>query len=135
MPDKKQPKPKFVLFDAKGQILGRFAVDVARTLSGKNKVDFTPNVGGNDWAIVINSDKIRLTGEKAKKKVYWHHTGFPGGIKKATFEEMMEKDSTKVIQHAVVGMMPKNKLSTQAAKRLRIYKDDQHPYTNKISKK
>jgi large subunit ribosomal protein L13 len=127
-----QEKPEYKLFDAKGQILGRFAVKIAKYLAGKNEIDFTPNIGGNGWAIVINSDKVRLSAEKAKKKIYWHHTGFPGGIKSATFEEMMAKDSTKVIQKAVKGMMPKNKLSAAAEKRLRIFKDENHTYAKQL---
>lgn len=124
----KQVNPEYKLFDAKGKILGRFAVEIARFLSGKDKVDYTPHIGGNAWAIVINSDKVRLSAEKAKKKIYYRHSGYPGGIYQRTFEEMMEKDSREVITHAVKGMMPKNKLSTKALTRLRVFKDDQHNY-------
>ncbi len=130
----KQGKPEYKLFDAKGQILGRFAVDIAKYLSGKTARDFTPNIGGKDWAIVINADKVRLSADKAKKKIYYHHTGFPGGIKSATFEEMMAKDSTKVIEKAVKGMMSKNKLSIAALKRLRISKDGDHSYAKQLEK-
>lgn len=130
-----QTRPEYKLFDAKGQILGRFAVEVAKYLSGKNEIDFTPNIGGKGWAIIINADKVRLSGDKAKKKIYYHHTGFPGGIKSATFEEMMIKDSRKVIDKAVMGMMPKNKLSQAAQKRLRIFKDENHDYTKQLEKK
>jgi large subunit ribosomal protein L13 len=132
---KEAAKPQYILFNAKGKILGRFAVEVARTLSGKGKIDFAPNVGGNDWAIVINSDKIILSGEKASKKIYYRHSGYPGSIRQMTFEERMEKDSTKVIFDAVKGMLPKNKLSREALKRLRVYKDDKHEFENKLSKK
>ncbi len=118
-------KPQYVIFDAKDQILGRLAVEIAQFLSGKNKIDFSPNVGGSDFAVVINSDRVRLSGEKAAKKKYYRHSSYPGAIKEATFEEMMEKDSTKVIELAVKGMLPKNKLSREALKRLRIFKDDQ----------
>lgn len=123
---------QYILFDAKGKILGRLATEIAKVLSGKNKVDFAPNVGGSDWAIVINSDKVRLSGEKAKKKIYWRHTGYPGGIKQRTFEEAMGEDSREVIKHAVEGMLPKNKLSSRAMKRLRIFKDDKHTFGKKI---
>jgi large subunit ribosomal protein L13 len=127
-------EPEFILFDAKGKVLGRFAVEIAKALSGKNEVDFEPRIGGKDWAIVINSDKVRLTGDKENKKIYWRHSGFPGGIYKTTFKEMMEKDSTIVIEKAVRGMLPKNKLSIEALKRLRIFKGEENPYQDKIKK-
>jgi len=126
--------PKFILFDAKGQILGRLSCEIAKVLSGKNKVDFEPRLGGSDWVVVVNSDQVRLSGEKASKKVYWRHSGFPGGIYKSTFKEMMEKDSTLVIQKAVKGMMPKNKLSVEAMKRLRVFENEDHPYKDKLEK-
>lgn len=125
-------QPKYVLFDAKGKILGRLATEIAKVLSGKGKVDFEPRVGGSDWAVVINSDRVRLSGEKAGKKIYWRHSGYPGGIYKETFEDLMKRDSTKVIFSAVEGMLPKNKLSRKALKRLRVFKDEKHPYDNKL---
>lgn len=121
-------EPKYILFDAKGKILGRLATEIARVLSGKNKVDFEPRIGGSDWAVVINSDRVRLSGEKADKKIYWRHSGYPGGIYKETFAELVERDSTKVIFSAVEGMLPKNKLLKKALKRLRVFKDGKHPY-------
>ncbi len=126
--------PKFVLFDAKGKILGRLATEIVGVLSGKKEVDYEPRNGGKDWVIVINSDEVRLSGEKESKKIYWRHSGFPGGIYKATFQEMKEKDSTLIIEKAVRGMMPKNKLSREALKRLRIFKKEKHLYEDKISK-
>jgi len=117
---KNEQSPEYIVFDAKGKILGRLAVEIAKTLSGKDKVDYTPNVGGSAWAIVINSDKVRLSGNKAKKKVYWKHSGYPGGIKSITFDDLVKKDSPKVIELAVKGMLPKNKLSREALKRLRV---------------
>lgn len=127
-------EPRFILFDAKGKVLGRLAVEIARVLSGKNEVDYEPRIGGKDWAIIINSDKVRLTGDKENKKIYWHHSGFPGGIYQATFKEMMDKDSTLVIEKAVKGMLPKNKLSVEAMKRLRIFKGEENPYKDKLEK-
>jgi large subunit ribosomal protein L13 len=131
---KEENTVKFVLFDAKGKILGRLATEIARVLSGKNEVDYEPRNGGSDWVVVINSDKVRLSGEKESKKIYWRHSGFPGGIYQATFQEMKEKNSTLIIEKAVKGMLPKNKLSKEAMKRLRIFKDEKHPYGDKISK-
>jgi large subunit ribosomal protein L13 len=130
---KNTTQPKYFLFDAKGQILGRMATQIAKVLSGKNEVDFTPNIGGKDWVIVINSDNVRLSGEKSKKKIYYRHSGYPGGIYSATFEEMMEKDSRNVIFKAVEGMLPKNKLSSQAMTRLRVHKGAEHAYEGKIT--
>ena len=126
-------KVEYHLVDAKGQILGRIATQIAKILSGKNEVDFTPNVGGKDWVVVINSDRVRLSAEKGDKKIYWKHTGYPGGIYKTTFNEQMEKDSTKVIFDAVKGMLPKNKLSFKAMKRLRVFKDENHSFGKKIT--
>lgn len=126
-------KVEYYLFDAKGQILGRMATQIAKILSGKNKPDFTPNIGGCDWVVVVNSDRVRLSAEKGKKKIYWRHSGYPGGIYKRTFEEQMEIDSTKVIVDAVKGMMPKNKLSTAAMKRLRVFKNEENPFEKKIT--
>lgn len=131
---KQTTQPNYVLFDAKGQILGRLATKIAKLLSGKNEVNFQPNVGGQDWAIVINSDRVRLSAEKGKKKIYYRHSGFPGGIYSATFDEMMKKDSRQVIHHAVKGMLPKNKLSSAALTRLRVYKEEAHDYADKITK-
>lgn len=125
--------PKYILFNAKGKILGRLATQIAKVLSGKNEVDYTPNIGGKDWAIVINSDKVELSGEKEGKKLYYRHSGYPGSIRSITFEERMKKDSQGIIYGAVRGMMPKNKLSSEALKRLRIYKDEKHEFESKIS--
>ncbi len=124
--------PKYVIFNAEGKILGRLATEIAKVLSGKNKVDFMPNMGGSDWAIVINSDKIRLSGSKAKKKLYWKHSGYPGGIKSINFDDLLKKDSTKIIELAVKGMLPKNKLSREAMKRLRVFKNEKHNFGRQI---
>jgi large subunit ribosomal protein L13 len=131
--DQKQVS-EFFLFDAKGKILGRLATEIAKVLSGKNKVDFEPRLGGKDWVVVINSDLVRLSGDKEDKKLYWRYSGYPGGIYKATFKEMLAKDSTRIIEKAVKGMLPKNKLSIDAMKRLRIFKDENHTYEGQISK-
>lgn len=126
-------RAKYHLIDAQGEILGRLATRIAKILSGKNEVDFAPNVGGRDWVVVINSDGVRLSGEKAKKKIYWRHSGYPGGIRSLTFAEMMEKDSRKVILKAVKGMLPKNKLSEKAMTRLLVYKDGEHEQAEKLN--
>lgn len=124
---------KYIVVDAKGQILGRMSTKIAKILAGKNKVDYEPHVGGSDWVIVINSDKVRLSGEKAKKKIYYRHSGYPGGIYEKTFATLMEEDSRKVITHAVEGMLPKNKLTAKAMKRLRVFKDEKHTYEKMVA--
>lgn len=133
MKAEKKSEVEYHLLDAKGKILGRLATEIAKILSGKNKVDFAPNVGGCDWVVVVNSDRVRLSAEKGKKKIYWRHTGYPGGILKTTFDEQIEKDSTKVIFDAVKGMMPKNKLSATAMSRLRVFKDEKHSFEKEIA--
>lgn len=119
---------KTILFDAKGKILGRLSSDVARVLSGKDRVDYTPNVDRGARVIVINSDKIVLTGAKEKDKKYYHHTGYSGGIKEINVSDQREKDSTWLIEHAVKGMLPKNKLAKLMMKHLHVYTDDNHKY-------
>lgn len=126
--------PEYVVFDANGKILGRLATEIAKVLSGKGRVNFQPNVGGLDWAIIINSDKVRLSGAKAKNKIYHKHSGYPGGITSISFEDLIKKDSTKVIELAVKGMLPKNKLSQTAVKRLRIFKGKNHDFDRYIKK-
>ena len=132
---KKETTPEYIIFDAKGKILGRLAVEIAKVLSGKNKVDYTPNIGGSAWAIIINSDQVRLSGNKAKQKIYWKHSGYPGGISSIIFDDLLKKDSTKVIEFAVKGMLPKNKLSREALKRLRVFKDAKHNFGNRVVSK
>ena len=134
MSNKENNNPEYVVFDAKGKILGRLATKIAKTLSGKGKVDFQPNVGGSDWAIVVNSDKVRLSGAKTKNKIYHKHSGYPGGITSIIFDDLVKKDSTKVIELAVKGMLPKNKLSRAAMKRLRVFKGENHDFDRYIKK-
>lgn len=120
------PNRKYHLFDAQGKVLGRLAVEIARTLSGKNKVNFAPNVDGGDFVVVVNSNKVEVTGNKAKDKKYYRFSGYPGGITAVTFEELLKKDSRKIITRAVYGMLPKNKLRSRMLKRLLVYKDEKH---------
>lgn len=119
---------KFNLFDAEKENLGRMATKIARVLRGKNKVDFTPNIDAGDFAVVINSDKLQVTGNKMEGKIYHYYSGYPGGIRSVKLKDQMEKDSTKVIKMAVYGMLPKNKLRDSMIKRLLIYKDDKHEH-------
>lgn len=128
----KKIKRVWRLIDADGKVLGRLATEIALFLRGKNKVDFTPNVDGGDYVVVINTNKIQVSGRKNKQKIYWHHTGYPGGIKSISYEKLFKKDSTKVLAKAVFGMLPKNKLRAEMMKRLRMFKGSEHTYKNKL---
>lgn len=119
---------KYYQFNAQGKVLGRLSTEIASTLDGKRKVDYLPNVDGGDFVVVTNSDGIIVTGNKRKDKKYFRHTGYIGGIKEITFEEQLKKDSRKIIERAVYGMLPKNKLRAKMMKRLLIYKNDEHKH-------
>lgn len=111
--------------DATNKILGRLAVEVANLLRGKGKADFVPYLDRGDQVIVTNTDRIKVTGQKMKKKIYYHHSGYPGGIKEINLERLMEKDSRQVIKKAVYGMLPKNKLRNKMIKKLTLYKGEE----------
>jgi large subunit ribosomal protein L13 len=117
---------KWHLIDARGKVLGRLASEVARILRGKDKPEFTPHVDTGDFVIVINAAAIRLTGNKVSDKVYYHHTGYPGGIKSMTAGEMLEKKPEEVVNLAVKGMLPKNKLGRKLMKKLKVYPGSDH---------
>ena len=119
---------KWYLIDADGQILGRLATTIADILRGKNKPEFTPNVDTGDFVVVINADKIQVTGKKETDKIYYHHTGFPGGLKSASFKDLMEKDPTKALEKAVKGMLPHNTLGRQQFNKLNVYAGAEHPH-------
>lgn len=115
--------------DATDQTLGRLSTQVATVLRGKNKPTFTPHVDTGDFVVVINSDKIKMTGNKLEAKKYYHHTGFFGSLKEISAKDQLAKDSTEIIKTAVKGMLPKNKLSTQVLKKLKVYTGAEHPHT------
>lgn len=117
---------KWHLIDARGQVLGRLASEVAKILRGKDKPIFTPHVDTGDYVVIVNAANIRLTGNKLKDKVYYHHTGYPGGIKSITADELMEKNPEELINTAVKGMLPKNKLGRKLLKKLKIYPGAEH---------
>jgi large subunit ribosomal protein L13 len=117
---------QYHLFDAKKEVLGRMATQIAGILSGKNKVTYTSHIDDGDFVVVINSDALNVTGNKGEKKMYHHYGGYPGGVKSLTLNQKMEKDSTKVIREAVMGMLAKNKLRSPRIKRLFIFKDGKH---------
>ncbi len=130
---KKPIDRKYHLFDAEGKTPGRFATQIATILRGKNKIDFTPHIDAGDFVVVINSDKMNVLGGKEQKKVYYRYSGYPGGITATRFEEQMEKDSRKIVQDAVYGMLPKNKLRSNMMNRLLVYKDDKHDHKIEIN--
>jgi large subunit ribosomal protein L13 len=112
---------KWVVLDAEGQALGRLATHVARILLGKDKPEFTPYVDCGDHVVVINAERVRLTGNKLQQKMYYRHSGYPGGLKEIPISRLMPHRADQVIRDAVLGMLPKNKLRAHRAKKLRIY--------------
>jgi large subunit ribosomal protein L13 len=116
------------LIDAKGKILGRLASQIAKYLRGKNKPEYTPHADAGDYIIVINASQIKVTGNKEKDKIYYRHSGYPGGLKEITFEKLHAKDPTQAIALAVKGMMPKNPLGREMLSKLKIYSGAEHPH-------
>ena len=116
------------LVDANEKILGRFASEIASILRGKRKPIFTPHVDTGDFVVVVNAEKIRLTGKKLKEKTYYRHTGYPGGIKEITAEKLLEKKPEDLIIKAVRGMLPKNRLGKQMITKLKVYAGPTHPH-------
>jgi large subunit ribosomal protein L13 len=119
---------KWVLVDAEGQTLGRLASNVAKILRGKHKPSFTPHVDEGDFVVIINSDKIQLTGDKLNQKVYVRHTGYPGGQRFTKAKDLLKKYPSRVIQFAVKGMLPKNKLGRAIFGNLKVYAGSTHPH-------
>jgi large subunit ribosomal protein L13 len=116
------------LVDAKDKILGRLASEIAQILRGKNKVNFTPHMDMSDFIVVINAEKVSLTGNKENSKEYWRHTGYPGGQKTVSYKKMLEIYPDRVINNAVKGMLPHNKLGRKLLKHLKVYRGDNHPH-------
>lgn len=125
---KGEVEQKWWIVDASGKTLGRLATQIATTLRGKNKPEFTPHVDTGDFVVILNSEKIVLKGNKAAEKAYHRHTGYFGGLKTVSYQEMIEKYPERIIETAVAGMLPKNKLSRQVIKKLKIYKGTEHPH-------
>jgi len=119
---------KWYVVDASEQILGRLASKVARVIRGKEKPTFTPNMDTGDFVIVINAEKVRLTGKRELLKEYIHHSMYPGGLKIRAYSEMIKKNPEFVIQHAVSGMLPKNRLGRKLVKKLKVYRGSEHPH-------
>lgn len=121
-------KRDWYVVDAQDMVLGRLATQVANVLRGKNKAIFTPSVDTGDFVIVVNAEKIALTGRKLADKTYYNHSGFPGGLKEITADKLLEKKPEELIKRAVKGMLPKNKLSRHMLKKLKIYAGASHPH-------
>lgn len=132
---KKDIKRKWHLIDLKDKILGRVATQIATLLQGKDKVYYTPHLDCGDNVVCLNSDKVEVSGKKRKDKIYYRHSGYPGGLKSISFQEQLEKDSRKIIELAVKNMLPKNKLRQPRLRRLKVFKDDQHPFKDKFKEK
>ena len=124
--NKETANKEWLLVDAEGQSLGRLASKVAKLLRGKHKPNFTPHADCGDFVVVVNSDKINLTGKKWSEKVYERYTGFPGGQRSVTAEQVHEKNATRLVERAVKGMLPKNKLGRAILKNLRVYEGTEH---------
>ena len=121
-------KRNWVVVDAKGQVLGRLASKVASIIRGKTKPTFTPNADTGDFVIVINADQVKVTGKREFLKTYMHHSGYPGGLKTRSFEELMAKKPEFIIENAVRGMLPKTRLGNQLIKKLKVYAGSAHPH-------
>jgi len=119
---------KWYVVDASGMILGRLASRIASVLRGKTKPIYTPHVDTGDYVIVINAEKIRFTGNKLNTKMYYHHSGYPGGIKKESAKDLMKESPERILISAVRGMLPKNKLGRKQIKKLKVYRGPEHPH-------
>jgi len=125
---KEDVERKWYLVDASGKVLGRLASAIARILRGKHKPTFSPHIDTGDFVVVVNAKKIRLTGAKWKKKVYYRHSGYPGGLKSFTAEELFSRKPEELIRLAVKGMLPKNRLGRKLLKKLKVYAGPDHPH-------
>ena len=121
---------EWYLVDADGQTLGRLATQIADTLRGKRKPQYTPHVDTGDFVVVVNAEKITVTGNKLDQKMYYRHSGYPGGLKSRTLREQLDRRPTEVIRTAVRGMLPKNRLARQQLTKLKIYTGPEHPHTS-----
>ncbi len=122
------------VIDASDKTLGRLATQVATLLMGKHKPTYTPNLNTGDFVVVVNAAKVRVTGRKAQQKLYYRHSGYPGGIRSTTFERMMETHPTRTVEYAVEGMLPKNRLGRSMLRRLKVYPDKNHPHEAQVGK-
>lgn len=118
----------WVLFDASDRVLGRFATKIADKLRGKDKPTFTPHIDGGDFVVVINAEKVKVTGKKSDQKKYYKHSLYPGGLKEKSYQEVLNNNPERIIENAVRGMLPKNKLGKSIFKKLKVYRGSEHPH-------
>lgn len=135
MAKKNQVEQKWLLVDAEEAILGRMAAEIAPVLMGKNKPTYTPHIDTGDFVIVINAEKIKMTGKKAEQKEYDYYTGYAGGHKYVSFAEMMERKPEKVVEMAIRRMLPKNRLGRQMLKKLKVYRGPSHEHQAQMPEK
>ena len=128
VPKKEEIEHKWWLIDAEGKVLGRLATEVAVLLRGKSKPEFVNFLDSGDFVVVINAEKIKLTGKKLEQKKYYSHSGYPGGIKEKNLKDLMNSSPEEVIRRAVWGMIPKNKLGRKVHKKLKVYRGPNHPH-------
>lgn len=133
-PKEKEIKRNWNLVDAKGEVLGRLSSKVAQLLTGKGKPTYSPHMDSGDYVVVINAEKVELTGKKKTQKVYRSHSGFPGGFKEVSFAKMRQDAPEEIIKHAVMGMLPDNRLKKDRLTRLKIVVGDKNPYQEKWQK-
>ena len=126
---KETVKRNWYLVDATDKTLGRISTEIANRLRGKHKPEFTPHVDTGDYIVVVNAEKVKVTGNKTTDKMYYHHTGYPGGIKSISFDKLIDKAPERAIEAAVKGMMPKNKLSRAMLGKLKVYAGNEHPHS------
>jgi large subunit ribosomal protein L13 len=124
----KEIEQRWYLVDAEGQTLGRLATRIADTLRGKRKPEYTPHIDTGDFVVVVNAEKIAVTGKKREDKIYYRHSGYPGGLRQRTLEEELERRPTEVLRKAVKGMLPRNRLGRAQLTKLRIYAGPEHPH-------
>jgi large subunit ribosomal protein L13 len=125
---KEDVQREWYVVDATGQTLGRLAAQVARMLRGKHKPTYSPSIDTGDYVIVVNAEKIHVTGRKLDQKIYYRYTGYPGGLREVTLRNLLQKHPTRVIEHAVRGMLPKNRLGRRMFKKLKVYAGPEHPH-------
>jgi large subunit ribosomal protein L13 len=128
-------KRDWLVVDASDKVLGRLATEIARRLRGKHKAEYTPHVDTGDYIIVTNAEKVTVTGRKFKNKMYYRHTGYPGGIKSDSFEKLQARNPVRIIELAVKGMLPKNPLGREMYRKLKVYVGNEHPHTAQQPKK
>jgi large subunit ribosomal protein L13 len=125
---KEELEHQWYVVNAEGKVLGRLASELAKILRGKHKPAYTPHVDTGDFVVVVNAGKVSLTGKKMKDKIYYHHTGYPGGIKEMSAEKLLAKKPAEMIRMAVRGMLPKNSLGRQMLRKLKVYAGPNHPH-------